>query len=94
MEKQWDLSNRGFKSWRHEIADQTALIRQLKHDLFTLKNQLYDNKAISENLPHAELAQLVPFKSDEDLITCLDNADLNNALFAKVIIYIWKYVHL
>ena len=57
----------------------------MKHDLFSLKSQLYDSRAISENLPHEDLTKLIPFKSDEDVITCLDNANLNNALFSKVI---------
>ncbi len=84
MEKQWELTNRGFKAWRSELQDQTALVRELKHDVFTLKSQLYDSKAISENLPHADLNDLIPFKSDEDMLTCLNNTALNNALFAKV----------
>ncbi len=84
MEKQWNLCNKGFRAWRTELQDQTELIREMKHDLFTLKSQLYDKKAVEMNLPHQDLNKLVPFKSDEDVITCLDSADLNNALFAKV----------
>ena len=78
------MSMKGFKSWRTELQDQTALIREMKHDIFTLKTQLYDSKAVSANLPHGDLTKFIPFRSDEDLITCLDNADLNNALFSKV----------
>ncbi len=84
MEKQWEMSNKGFKAWRHELSDQTALIREMKHELFLLKSQLYDTKAVANNLPHHDLNNLIPFKSDEDLLTCLNNADLNNALFSKV----------
>ena len=89
LEKQWELTNRGFKGWRHEMNDQTALIREMKHEIFTLKTQLYDTKAVTNNLPHADLNKLIPFKSDEDLMTCLDNAELNNALFSKVYLYIY-----
>ncbi len=78
------LSQKGFKSWRTELQDQTDLIRDMKHELNTLKSQLYDMKAIDANLPHKYLNQLIPFKNDQDLITCLDNTDLNNALFSKV----------
>ncbi len=84
MEKQWTLTNKGFRATRAEMQDQTELIRTMKHDIFTLKSQLYDRKAIESNLPHQDLNKLIPFKSDEDLITCLDNTDLNNALFSKV----------
>ncbi len=84
MQKQWEMCSKGFRAWRSELQDQTALIREMKHDLFTLKTQLYDTKAVAANLPHADLTKLIPFRSDEDLITCLDNADLNNALFSKV----------
>ncbi len=94
MEKQWILCNKGFKSWRTELQDQSALIRELKHDVYTLKSQLYDAKAIDENLPHKDLNTLIPFKTDEDLLTCLDNAQLNNALFSKVsepLIFVYNY---
>ncbi len=84
MEKQWILSNKGFRAWRSEMQDQTQLIRELKHEIFTLKSQLYDKKAVESNLPHKDLNKLIPFRSDEDVITCLDNTDLNNALFSKV----------
>ncbi len=57
----------------------------MKHEIFTLKSQLYDTKAVTNNLPHKDLNNLIPFKSDEDVLTCLDNTDLNNALFSKVI---------
>ncbi len=69
----------------------------MKHDLFNLKSQLYDSKAVSENLPHQDLNKLIPFRSDEDMITCLGNADLNNALFSKVIMsymHVIKSIHL
>ncbi len=56
----------------------------MKHELYTVKSQLYDSKAVANNLPHADLNKLIPFRSDEDLMTCLDNSDLNNALFSKV----------
>ena len=60
----------------------------MKHELFVLKSQLYDAKAVANNLPHRDLNKLIPFRSDEDLLTCLNDADLNNALFAKVGTYI------
>ncbi len=95
LEKQWVLTNKGFKAWRAELQDQTQLIREMKHDIYMLKSQLYDKKAVESNLPHRDLNSLIPFKSDEDLITCLSNTDLNNALFSKVsshIIYYSLYI--
>ncbi len=60
------------------------MIREMKHELHVVKSQLYDAKAIQANLPHKDLGKLIPFRSDEDLIMCLDDANLNNALFSKV----------
>ncbi len=68
------------------MQDQADLIREMKHELYTLKSQLYDTKAISANLPHKDLNKLIPFRCDEDLITCLDDTNLNNALFSKVLL--------
>ncbi len=45
---------------------------------------MFDSMAVAGNLPHKDLSKYIPFRSDEDLCTVLDNPDLNNALFSKV----------
>ena len=45
---------------------------------------MYDSIAVAGNLPHRDLMKYIPFRSDDDLCTVLDDANLNNALFSKV----------
>ncbi len=84
MEKDWTLTTRGFRATRNAISDNAGLIRELIHEVSTLKTMLHDNKAISAHLPHGDLLQYIPFKTDEDVRTVLRNPDLNNALYSKV----------
>ena len=45
---------------------------------------MYDSIAVAGNLPHEDLNKYIPFRSDDDVCTVLDDAGLNNALFSKV----------
>ncbi len=60
------------------------MLREIKFGTNNIKTLLVDSKAVSHTLPHVELKEFVPFKSDEDVITVLNNTDLTNALYAKV----------
>ncbi len=89
LEKQWDLMSRGFKACKNSLAKYEQAIAQVQDEVRDLKTMLRDNKAISVNLPHGDLLKYIPFQRDEDIVTVLDNPDLNNALFAQV----WSLIY-
>ena len=71
-------------AFKNGLSDANGHLRELKHDVDNLRRVVYDSMAVTQNLPHKDLTKYIPFRSDEDLCTVLDNADLNNALFSKV----------
>lgn len=69
---------------KNEVQDLKTEVRDLNRKMDRIINGLIENKAITNNLPVKDLAALIPVTCDENLNTILENADLSNALFAKV----------
>ena len=77
--------NRQKRAFKNELSDTNSLLRDLKFEFSQIKMMLLDNRAISDNLPHNEVKDYLPFDSDESVVTVLNSSTLSNALYAKVL---------
>ncbi len=79
-----DVTYKGLRATRNVVTDQSNMLRDMQFGITNIKTLLVDAKAVSHTLPHAELKNYVPFKTDQDVITVLSDTNLTNALYAKV----------
>ena len=94
-DQQTETTSKGLKACRNAINDHHDLLREIKYDTSNLKTLYLDNKAVTDNLPHAELKDYLPFDSDNDVLTVLKDTRLNNALYAKVSTFMeYNYIYI
>ncbi len=85
QEKLWQNTTKGLRACKNAMSDQGAQLRDLQYKVSQLKQILHDTKAVSDTLPHAELKDYLPFSSDSDVVTVLNDTNLLNALYSKVL---------